>query len=62
MTMTIDTTTPEGLRKRLYELVDEYTHNHNFRALARLIGGNPKGDLGDYREEDAGEEPKQSLL
>lgn len=54
----MDTSTPEGRKKRLYQLVDEYTQRHNIRGLVRLIGGSPRYDLGDYLDSDAGEEPK----
>jgi hypothetical protein len=37
--MSCDTTTPEGMAKRLDEIVDGYKESGNTRALVRLIGG-----------------------
>ena len=54
----MDTSTQAGLKKRLYQLVNEYTERKNWPAITRLIGGNPRYDLQDYADSDAGEEPK----
>jgi hypothetical protein len=53
-----DTSTKEGRDKRITEIVMDYSRRHNWRAIARLIGGNPRADLDDYSEADAGEPPK----
>ena len=49
-----DTTTKEGMAKRLAELVREYGERHNWVAITRLIGGSPRYDLQDLSEHDAG--------
>lgn len=56
--MTHDTGTEQGRTERLYEIVKDYTKRHNWPAITRLIGGNPRYDLQDYSDYDAGEEPK----
>lgn len=56
--MTIDTSTPEGMAKRLREFVDGYAERHNWPAVARLIGGSPRYDMQDYQDSDHGEAPK----
>lgn len=43
-----DTTTKEGMHKRLMEFVASYTETRNWKALTRLIGGVPREDLQDY--------------
>lgn len=44
----MDTTTKEGLKARLYQLVNEYAERHNWVAIGNLIGGKPREDLQDY--------------
>jgi hypothetical protein len=56
-----DTSTEEGRKRRLYQLVREYLERHNWAALTRLIGGSPRHDLGDYSDADAGEPPKGAV-
>ncbi len=56
-----DTSTKEGMAKRLYQIVREYLERHNWVALARLIGGSPRYDLQDYTDADAGEAPKGAV-
>ncbi len=57
--MTIDTTTPEGLRKRLWQVVDEYAEKGNWAKVCWMIGGSPKADLLDYvYGHDEGEAPQ----
>jgi hypothetical protein len=51
----MDYSTPEKQEKRLAEFVQGY--GKNFRAITRLIGGNPRNDLQDHLEADAGEAP-----
>lgn len=54
----IDTSTKEGMAQRTVQLMNEYLENHNWAAITRLIGGNPRYDLSDYSDADAGEAPK----
>jgi hypothetical protein len=56
--MSYDTGTEEGRNQRLNQIVRDYTARGAWGAIARLIGGNPRYDLTDYRDEDAGEPPK----
>lgn len=54
----MDTTTKEGLKARLYQLVNEYAERHNWVAIGNLIGGSPRYDLLDLSDADHGESPK----
>ena len=54
----IDTSTKEGIAKRMAQLVQEYARRHNWSAITKLIGGSPRYDLQDYLDADAGEAPK----
>jgi hypothetical protein len=40
------------------QLVRDYTRRGAWASIARLIGGNPRYDLQDYSDYDAGEPPK----
>ena len=53
---TNDTWTPQGMAKRLNELIGGYIQTRNWGGMARLAGLS-RHDF-DYSDEDAGEPPK----
>lgn len=56
--MSANTATAQGQAKRTAEIVLDYARGHNWRAIARLIGGSPRYDMQDITDADAGEAPK----
>jgi hypothetical protein len=39
--------------KAMYKRVEEYAEQHNWFAIANIIGGSPRYDLQDYDDCDA---------
>ena len=56
--MSYDTGTKEGRSQRLNQIVRDYTKRGAWASIVLLIGGNPRYDLTDYSDYDAGEPPK----
>jgi hypothetical protein len=59
--MTYDTTTQEGLKSRLAQIVRDYTKQGNLRALVRLIGGSVEDFDEKYEPSYGGSHPDERL-